>query len=239
MAAGSPQVSMLRYAVVGLIAVFAASGATAQQSPPQAEVPSPSSSTTPKAVVAMEEPLPGDYWTYEIRDEITGTISAVRTNVVTEVTPSEINVRFTLRGTSNGGFNVYDRSWNLISNSPWKYSPNDGSGIQTPLAVGKIWTFQSSDVNAGNGNIGKRSGTSKVVGEESLTTKAGTFETFKIETSYSVRGVNDPTRKAEITAQTWYAPAIDHWVKRTFISRADKHLRVNNTLELVEYGRKQ
>jgi hypothetical protein len=239
MGAGSPQASMLRYAVVGLIAVFAASGATAQQSPPQAEAPPSSPSTTPKAVVAMEEPLPGDYWTYEIRDEITGTISAVRTNVVTEVTPAEISVRFTIQGTSKGGFNVYDRSWNLINNSPWKYSPNDGSGIRTPLAVGKTWAFQSSDVNAGNGNIGKRSGNSKVVGQETLTTKAGTFETFKIETSYSVRGVNDPTKKAEVTAETWYAPAIDHWVKRTFVSRIDKHLRVNNTVELVEYGRKQ
>jgi hypothetical protein len=239
MAAGSSRASRLRYAVVGLIAVFAASGATAQQSPPQAEAAPASPSPTPKAVVAMEEPLPGDYWTYEIRDEITGTISAVRTNVVTEVTPAEISVRFTIRGTSNGGFNVYDRSWNLISNSPWKYSPNDGSGIRTPLAVGKTWAFQSSDVNAGNGNIGKRSGNSKVVGQETLTTKAGTFETFKIETSYSVRGVNDPTKKAEVTAETWYAPAIDHWVKRTFVSRADKHLRVNNTIELVGYGRKQ
>jgi hypothetical protein len=230
---------MLRYAVSGLIAAFAAGGAMAQQSPPQAEAPPPSSSTAPKAVVAMEEPLPGDYWTYEIRDEITGTVSATRNNVVTEVTPTEISVRFKILGTSNGGFNVYDRSWNLISASPWKYSPNDGSGIRTPLAIGKTWTFQSSDVNAGNGNIGKRSGTSKVVGQESLTTKAGTFETFKIETSYSVRGVKDPTRKAEVTAQTWYAPAIDHWVKRVFVSRADNHLRVNNTLELVEYGRKQ
>ena len=79
---------MRRHAVFGLIAVFAASGATAQQSPPQAETPPSSSSTAPKAVVAMEEPLPGDYWTYEIRDEITGTISATRNNVVTEVTPT-------------------------------------------------------------------------------------------------------------------------------------------------------
>ena len=187
----------------------------------------------------MEEPLPGDHWTYEVRDEITGTISATRTNVVTEVTPTEISIRFSIQGTSNGGFNIYDRSWNLIGNEPWRYSPNDGSGIRTPLAIGKTWAFQSNDVNAKNGNIGKRSGTSKVVGQESLTTRAGTFETFKIETSYSVRGVNDPTRKAEVTAQTWYAPAIDHWVKRTFVSRADKHLRVNNTIELVEYGRKQ
>lgn len=240
MAVDSPGVSVLRYAVFGLIAVVAAGSATAQQSLPQAEAaPAASSSQAPKAVVAMEEPLPGDYWTYEVRDEITGTISATRTNVVTEVTPTEISVRFKILGTSNEGFNVYDRSWNLINSGPWKYSPNDGSGIRTPLATGKTWTFQSSNVNAGNGNIGKRSGTSKVVGQESLTTRAGTFETFKIETSYSIRGVKDPTRRTEITSQTWYAPAIDHWVKRSFVSRADKHLRVNNTLELIEYGRKQ
>jgi hypothetical protein len=42
-----------------------------------------------------------------------------------------------------------------------------------------------------------------------------------------------------VTAQTWYAPAIDHWVKRAFISGVDNHLRVNNILELTEYGRKQ
>jgi hypothetical protein len=240
MAADSPQASMLRCAIAGLIGLLAAGSAAAQQSPPQAEAPATSSPAPPaKPVTPMEEPLPGDHWTYEVRDEITGTISATRTNVVTEVTPTEISIRFSIQGTSNGGFNVYDRSWNLISNEPWRYSPNDGSGIRTPLAVGKSWTFQSSDVNAGNGNIGKRSGTSKVVGQESLTTRAGTFETFKIETSYSVRGVKDPTRKAEIAAQTWYAPAIDHWIKRTFVSRADKHLRVNNTIELVEYGRKQ
>jgi hypothetical protein len=240
MGAGSPQASMCRCAIAGLIGLLAAGSATAQQSPPAAEAPATASpAPAAKPVTPMEEPLPGDHWTYEVRDEITGTISAIRKNVVTEVTPTEISIRFSIQGTSKGGFNIYDRSWNLISNEPWRYSPNDGSGIRTPLAVDKTWSFQSSDVNAGNGNIGKRSGTSKVVGQESLTTRAGTFETFKIETSYSVRGVNDPTKKAEVTAQTWYAPAIDHWVKRTFVSRVDKHLRVNNTLELVEYGRKQ
>ena len=42
-----------------------------------------------------------------------------------------------------------------------------------------------------------------------------------------------------MTGQTWYAPAIDHWVKRAVITRVDNHLVVNNTLELTEYGRKQ
>jgi hypothetical protein len=234
---------MLRYVVLVLIGLIASS-ALAQQAPPQAGAPAaPPSSSAPvepaKAVVPMEEPLPGDHWTYEVRDEITGKISATRANVVTEVTPTEISIRFEVVGTPNQGLNVYDRSWNLINSGPWRYSPNDGAGIQTPLTTGKTWTFQCDEVNAGNGNIWKRSGSSKVVGQESVTTKAGTFETFKIETTYSARNVKDPTRKNEITSQTWYAPAIDHWVKRIFMSRADKHLRVSNTLELTEYGRKQ
>jgi hypothetical protein len=233
---------LLRYAVLGMIGLIA-SNASAQQTPPQAETPAASSPSTPaqpaKAVVSMEEPLPGDRWTYEVRDEITGAITATRANVVTEVTPKEISVRFKIVGTQNEGLNIYDRSWNLMASSPWKYSPHDGTGIVAPLTIGKTWGIRSNDINAANGNIGKRSGTSKVVGQESLTTKAGTFETFKIETSYSIRGVNDPTRRTDITSQTWYAPAIDHWVKRRFISRVDNHLRANNTLELVEYGRKQ
>src|SRR5258707_3674372 len=122
MPADRPRVSRLRHTAFGLIAVFAASGATAQQSPPPSTEPA-------KAVVAMEEPLPGDYWTYEVRDEITGTVSATRNNVVTEVTPTEISARFKILGTSNAGSNVYDRSWNLISTGPWRFWPTDGPGI--------------------------------------------------------------------------------------------------------------
>jgi hypothetical protein len=233
---------MLRYAVLGVFGL-AASNALAQQARPQAEALAASSSTASvqpsKAVVPMEDPLPGDHWTYEVRDEITGTISATRANVVTEVTPTEISMRFEVVGTPNQGLNVYDRSWNLINSGPWRYSPNDGTGIQKPLTTGKTWTFQANDVNAGGGYIWNRSGRSKVVGQESLTTKAGTFETFKIETTYSRRNVKDPTKKEEVIGQTWYAPAIDHWVKRAVVTRVDNHLVVNNTLELTEYGRKQ
>jgi len=73
---------MLRYVVLVLIGLIASS-ASAQQAPPQAGAPAaPPSSPAPvepaKAVVPMEEPLPGDHWTYEVRDEITGKISATR-----------------------------------------------------------------------------------------------------------------------------------------------------------------
>jgi hypothetical protein len=213
--------------------------AWAQQSPSPADAPS-SASPPLKAVVSMEEPLPGDHWTYEVRDEITGAVTATRENVVTEVTPKEVTVRYANLGTNNNdGLNIYDRSWNVLENRPWRFSPHDGSGIQAPLAVGKTWPVKTNNINSANGNVWKRSGISKVVGQESVTTRAGTFDTFKIETTFTGTNINNPNLKNEVTSLTWYAPAIDHWVKRTFVSRADKHLQTSTTLELVDYGRKQ
>jgi hypothetical protein len=222
----------LRCAVLGAIGLVAGS-ACAQQAPADAQ--------PAKAVIAMEEPRPGDRWVYELRDEITGEITATRENVVTEVTPTTISIRFKKRGANNNeeGFTVYDRSWNVVEARPWRYSPHDGSGIQSPLEVGKTWPVRTNNINSSNGNVWKRSGTSKVIGRENITTKAGTFDTFKIETSFTGTNINNPTLKNEVTSLTWYAPAIDHWVKRTFVLRANKHLQTNDVIELIEYGRKQ
>lgn len=227
---------MLRYATL-VVAILVAGNAWAQQAPPTADAPAVS--TSPKAVVPMEEPQPGDRWIYEVRDEIMGTVISTRQNVITEVTPKEITVRYKNLGTNNNeGLNIYDRSWNVLEDRPWRFSPHDGTGIQSPLAVGKSWPVQTNNINSANGNVWKRSGTSKVVGQETVTTRAGTFETFKIETRFNARNVNNPTMQNEVTSVTWYAPAIDHWVKRTFVSLANKHLQISTVLELIEYGRK-
>ena len=226
--------------VILVVVSLAATGAWAQTPSPAAAPPDAvASPPSAKAVVPMEQPQPGDRWTYEIRDEITGTVTATREFAVTEVTPTDISVRYRNLGTNNQGLLVYDRSWDVVEDRPWKYSPHDGTGIQSPLAVGKTWPVQTNNINSGNGSVWKRSGIAKVIGQESITTKAGTFDTFKIETKFTGRNVNNPTLKNEVTSLTWYAPAIDHWVKRTFVSRADKHLQINNVIELVEYGRKQ
>jgi hypothetical protein len=238
MPAGQKETPMLRYAILGMISL-AASGAWAQQATPPVDTPPTASAQPPKAVVPMEEPRPGDHWTYEVRDEITGKISETRTNIVTDVTPKEINLRVDTLGKTDKGLIVTDRFWNLTLSGTWKYSPNDGMGIQLPLTVGKTWVLQTNAVNSANGSIWKRSGKSKVVGQETITTKAGTFETFKIEITYSGRNVNNPTLKNDVTMVSWYAPTIDHWVKRTFVSRTDNHLMTNNTLEVVDYGRKE
>jgi hypothetical protein len=227
---------MCRYVLTGLICLLAGGEPTlaANDDSPPASAP-----LAGKPIISTEEPMPGDFWTYEVRDEISGTVKAVRNNLVTEVTATEISVRFNIQGKPQNGFNVYDRSWNLKGSAPWKYTPHDGSGIQSPLKVGANWKSEADDINAGNGNIWKRSSRSKVLGQEAVTTKAGTFDTFKIETTINRRPTSDPTRKVEITQQTWYAPSIDHWVKRTVVARGNGNLIANDTVELVEYGRRK
>jgi hypothetical protein len=230
-----------RFALIGGAFLIAA-GAHAQQTDDNA--PSvPPTFAEPPSVVAMEAPQAGDHWAYETRDEITGKLTGPRTTTVTEVTPTEISVRVSADGIaatgSDTGFGVYDRTWNQMSGGVWKYSPNDGLGIKTPLHVGASWAIRSEAVDSEHGIVWVRTGSSKVLVQEKVMTKAGLFDTFLIETSYSLRRSTDTSNnKTEITSRTSYAPAIDHWVRRALIARTDGHLRASTTVELVAYGRK-
>lgn len=213
-------------------AVTAAFAQPAGTSPPAEAAPE-------KPPVAMEAPLPGDHWTYEARDEILGAVTSTRETTVTEVTPKEIAVRVIFVGKPNTGSVVFDRSWNIIQRGDVRFTPHDGSGIQLPLAIGKTWNFKNNAVNTRTGESGTRSGTSKVAAQESVTTKAGTFDTFRIESSISVHNVANPSRVTKFTNVTWYAPAVGHWVKRTYVTRVDGHLMQSTADLLVSYGRKQ
>ena len=181
----------------------------------------------------------GDHWTYEVRDEITGELKDTLTNIVTDLTPAEITVRVQNQAYSQGPtVFIYDRSWNLKNSPTWRFSPNDGTGIEMPLAVGHAWKFRDDQTRTGYGTTFKNVGTSKVVGTESIKTDAGTFEALKIETSINGHNANDSTKRFESTAVTWYVPSIDHWVKRTVKSAFNGNVDENDSLELVDYGRR-
>ena len=229
---------MFRCAFLAIIAVLVTTNAPFAQTSPAGSGPATTSAATETPNEPMEEVQLGDHWTYELRDEISGDVKSTFTQTVTDVSSSEISIRATNLGNNNTGYLTYDRSWNLTSNGVWRYSPNDGTGVRLPLAAGKSWALKSTDTNSTAGVSFKRSGTVKVVAQESVTTRAGTFDTFKIETSYQSQNANDPTKKAQVVIQIWYAPLIDHWVKRSFVSRSDGRVRERSTVELVEYGRR-
>jgi hypothetical protein len=71
-----------------------------------------------------------------------------------------------------------------------------------------------------------------------VTTQAGTFDTFKVESTYQIHGSNDPTKMIQVVADSWYAPVVDHWIKRTVVQRSQGKVLERSTIELIEYGRR-
>jgi hypothetical protein len=203
-----------------------------------AQTPNASEPKSGAAGIKMEDPAPGDHWTYDVTDEIAGTLKLTRTDMVTDVSKNDINVR--VQGVGSGSNNVvYDHSWDILDSFPFKYTPNDGTGVRLPLAVGAQWKFAGDVTNGSYGTTFRRAGTSRVLRQESITTKAGTFDTFVIETDFTGRMVQDPTLTNQNTWLTWFDPEIDHWVKRDIVLRQRGHVVSHNTQELIEYGRKR
>ena len=226
---------MLQRCLLATIGLLASMGFAIAQTLPS---PPPTAAEQAAPHDAMEEPQVGDHWTYEVRDEITGDLKSTSTHTITDVSAAEISMRFETLGKPGFGYLTYDRSWDIINNGAWRFSPNDGTGIRLPLTVGKSWTFKSNDSNSTAGVNMKRTGTAKVTAKENITTRAGTFEAYKIETSFEMRNVNDPTKKSQAEQQVWYAPELNHWVKRTYVNKANGQVRERSVIEMVEYGRR-
>ncbi len=191
---------------------------------------------------AVVDPKPvalGDRWTYEVKDEISGVVKQTRTVVVTDISKKEIATRFDDAKTGRSGIITYDGSWNILNSSTARYSPNDGSGVELPLAIGKTWKISGQSTNYQNGAVWRRSGDSRVTGQESITTKAGKFETFVIDSKVMNQNTKNPTQKTEILARTWYSPDVNHWVKRNLTIRQNGHTFQNDTTELTEFAHKK
>jgi hypothetical protein len=214
-----------------LLSVSALTAQTPNAAPAPAATESPAQET-------MEEVRVGDHRTYESRDDISGDLKSTYTSTITDVSATDISIRDAVVGNPNFGYANYDRSWNRTNNDVWRFTPSDGMGIRSPLAVGKTWSVKGNDLNTAKGGGWKRSVTSKVIAQESVTTRAGTFDTFKIEMSTQLQNTNDATKKFQDVRDTWYAPAIDHWVKLTAVMRSDGRVRSKTSTELIEYGRR-
>jgi len=182
--------------------------------------------------------LTGDRWTYDVTDEMTNDLKYVFTVVVVDVSEKEINTRVTSRGAQRPRQMVFDRGWSRIDDDLWKYDPSDGTGIRMPLQLGKSWRFEGNGKNFQNGTTVRTSGQSKVTAEEKITTSAGTFETFKIETVIRHVNSNDQTKTSTLTSTLWYAPSINRWARKSYKVQIEGRLRESQTEELTDYSRK-
>jgi hypothetical protein len=237
---------MPRYVAVALVALFCTASAAASEigAVRLAQNDTPSSPAAdqgakPDQPANMADVAVGDHWTYDLRDEVAGAIILTRKYIVTDISGGQIATRVDV--TSNSGQSgsiVYDKSWNILRDGANRYSPNSGTGIQSPLKLNAEWKSTADEINRTNGNAWKIAVSSRVTGQESLTTKAGTFDTYTIETTQAIRNTKNPSEGSQIMIRTWFSPAVNHWVRRNFMRRVGGLIVGNETMELVEYGRK-
>jgi hypothetical protein len=229
--------AMKRHCVILLALLMQVPPAMAEDSapptPPEAQPAKQPEKQPDKQPVSVSV---GDQWTYDQTDEITGNLTFTYTNTVATVTDKEITLRLTRRGDERRGLVVFDTSWNVLDDGVWKFKIKDGGeGFRLPLAVGKEWRVSETIQNLKTGEFLKETGKAKVVGEESFVTQAGTFDTFKIVADLREFATADPAKTQQSTLTTWYAPAINRWVKRATIVKGLGRLRTNFSEELVDY----
>jgi hypothetical protein len=199
----------------------------------------------PRVLVAQpverpnEEVQVGDAWVYDNKDAITGLPISTYTSLVAEVSPKEIVTNLLFKGNNNRGLAVFDHDWNRLMINNQKFNPNDGHGVHWPLAVGMEWRQVYTTSNTQTGVNTKSSSLAKVVAQETVTTPAGTFETFKIERQIKEYNIADPSRYRDVQMVLWFAPQINHWARRTTIVKQEKRTVGNTMDELVQIIRKQ
>jgi hypothetical protein len=226
-----------RLAVATLVLVLNLAPVFAQTAPPET-APPPDTTVSPDTPKS-DKPRQGDRWTYERKDEVTDEITGLITDTVTEVTDKEIVVRRTFSNKPQVTQTiVYDHNWNGIGIGDWKFTPDDRLGIVTPFKPGRAWRFNISARNVINDAIAHGEVQGKVVDQESVTTKAGTFDTFKILYARRERNTLNPARKFNVLIDMFYAPAVNHWVRRRYRSLVDGRLQEDSSLELVDFTRK-
>ena len=179
----------------------------------------------------------GDRWVYDTRDEMTGFPKETYTEIVTELSPEEAIVNLTFSGSATSVFVTYDRGWNCIDNLIWSFRPNSGEGISSPLAVGKMWGIEFDARSNVTGESVKGSSSSRVVTQEDVTTPAGTFNAFKIERQVSQFNTADPSKLTESQIVLWFAPQINHIVRRTTLVKFQEHTRSSMSEELADFTR--
>jgi hypothetical protein len=179
----------------------------------------------------------GDRWSYDIKDEATGDLRHAVTVVLIDINDKEITTRATIKGKDRSQTMVFDPDWGRIDDGRWKLRPS-GIGIKMPLEVGKEWRSDANAMNLQSGIAFRASGIAKVMGEEKVTTPAGTFETYRVNTTVRLVNTRDQTKSSTWMFESWYAPSVNRWVKRKTEERSEGRVRDSYVEELTEYSRK-
>lgn len=129
---------------------------------------------------------------------------------------------------------VATAEWNTIQSgsSGSRFEPFH-PGLKFPLVVGENWKGKY-EVTGLNGAKSKADIDFKVVAKEQVTTPAGTYEAFKVESSGWITGVSWQG-SFRTTNITWYAPVIHRMVKNEYKDYRNNRLWNDTVTELKSF----
>jgi hypothetical protein len=189
------------------------------------------------ATPAVDGVKVGDRWVYETKDETTGFPKDTYTYIVTDASKNQIVTSVTFKGKTGSPLITFNSDWSVVDNGLWTFKPGSGQGFSLPLAVGKEWRRQFEAKNNQSGAFVKGSSVAKVVAQETITTSAGTFDTFKVDIQEKEFNTSDPSKSSETEIVTWFAPEVNRWVRQTTQVKSDKRVRVSTSEELADFSR--
>jgi hypothetical protein len=179
----------------------------------------------------------GSFWNYEFTDVIKQQTSILET-ALTEVNGDKRVIRMNVRG-ANPTVSLYDKNWNVVDSGSVKYQPNNGEGVPEPLQIGsksKINATFSSQLATGWSDPKPVYFEAEIVSSEITSTKAGNFETYRVERTATLRGWgNQPLSVNVVKTVGWFSPKLDHFVRIQIESRTDGYLILKLSGELIEY----
>jgi hypothetical protein len=176
----------------------------------------------------------GSYWNYEFADAITGKRSVLE-SIMTETNV----IRFNTRGLDNIMIVEFGPAWSIARAGNTRYTPAQ-HWMPGEFRVGARASWEGQQTTLGPqgwSNPKPQKCESQITGREMLTTKAGRFDTYRVEVNcHRFPSVGATQAENHEHYIRWYAPGIDHWVKQEWEMRSnDDRLAKKTSISLIEY----
>lgn len=204
----------------------------------------PADATAPAPVVERLDVKPGDRWTYQSVDDVSGETKGSITFTLTEIRDRTFSVQFAFtpngQNFTNTSLHVFDDAWNLLDDQTWTRAPGDpATGVRLPLKLGDVWRRDYvANRKTPNVTINVSSASSVAAYEPVMLRFNRSYDAYRIETLQAwVGGPNGAANTTKITM--WYAPAVNRYVKRILETRVNDRLQSRTIETLTNYARRR
>lgn len=183
----------------------------------------------------------GDTWTYERTDRTRNVVD--RRTQVSTASKSDLEVRFDAKNLESGRVTQFAQDLDgnniEIDGRKWNAPRPD---FTWPLAVGKKWSGKYGGLNQTRNGQFHEERECEAVAAETVSVKAGSFQTIKIVCSGNFRTPapsGNVTVSGRIDLTYWYAPEVRRSIKIEFRDQSQFGIWNNSSTELVSYELKK